>query len=247
MDSLYKEEINMVLYVGVCEDDLIHSNILVNHIKDILILKEINFEIYTFKSGEEMLSNYPNRLDILFLDIQMKNLTGMDTARKLREFDKKVEILFTTSVSDYVYEGYEVRAYRYLLKPINYETIDKHLSECIFNILEKEDNYLIINNKNNITKIMLDDIFYIETQGRELIIHKKESEYIVKMSMRKIERLLKGRKFFRCHNSFMINLNKVDSIDKSIVYICDNEIPVSKHRIQSLKKELTNLLGAIIC
>jgi DNA-binding LytR/AlgR family response regulator len=237
----------MNLNIGICEDDLIHIDILSKHIEETLKLKELSFEIYKFKSGEELLKNYPNKLDILFLDIQMKVLTGMDTARKLREFDKNVEIIFTTSVSDYVYEGYEVRAYRYLLKPLRYEVIEKHLIECISNILDKEKNYLVINNKNNLTKIMLEDVLYIETQGRELLIHKKDNLYMVKMSMRKIEKLLEGKKFFRCHNSFIVNLDKVECIDKNIVYINKVQIPVSKHRIQSLKKELTNLLGAIIC
>lgn len=237
----------MSLHIGVCEDDLIHISILTNHIEKVVKSKEMHFEIYEFKSGEDLLKNYPNHLDILFLDIQMEVLTGMDTARKLREFDKSVEILFTTSVSEYVYEGYEVRAYRYLLKPLKYEVIEKHLNECISNILDKAKNYLIINNKNNLTKIMLEDVLYMETEGREIIIHKENESYRFKMSMRKLEKLLQGKKFFRCHNSFIVNLDKIESIDKNIVYINKVQIPVSKHRIQSLKKELTNLLGAIIC
>lgn len=237
----------MGLHIGICEDDLIHIKILKNHIKEVIKSKNLPFEIYEFKSGEELIKNYPKYLDILFLDIQMEGLTGMDTARRIREFDNNVEILFTTSLNEYVYEGYEVRAYRYLLKPITYEIIERHLNECILNILEKSKNFLIINNKNKLIKIMLDDVLYMETEGRELVIHKINDAYKVKMSMRKLEKLLQGKKFFRCHNSFMVNLDKIECIDKNIVYINKAQIPVSKHRIQSLKKELTNILGAIIC
>lgn len=208
----------MGLHSGICEDDLIHIKILKNHIKEVIKSKNLPFEIYEFKSGEELIKNYPKYLDILFLDIQMEGLTGMDTARRIREFDNNVEILFTTS-----------------------------LNECILNILEKSKNFLIINNKNKLIKIMLEDVLYMETEGRELVIHKINDAYKVKMSMRKLEKLLQGKKFFRCHNSFMVNLDKIECIDKNIVYINKAQIPVSKHRIQSLKKELTNILGAIIC
>jgi len=177
----------------------------------------------------------------------MDKLTGMDTAKKIRDFDKRVEILFTTSISDYVHEGYEVRAYRYLMKPLTYEVVQKHLKECISNIIEKETNFLIINNKNNLMKINLDSVLYIETKKKDLTIYEKDKSYRVKMSMRKIEKLLNGKKFFRCHNSFLVNLKMVESLDKNIVYINETPISVSKHRVQGLKKELTSLLGAIVC
>ncbi|HSQ87259.1 LytTR family DNA-binding domain-containing protein [Romboutsia sp.] len=237
----------MILHIGICEDNLIHRTILINHIEEVLKLEKVSFKLYEFKSGEELLEKYTRSLDILFLDIHMEKLTGMDTARKIREFDKRVEILFTTSISDYVHEGYEVRAYRYLIKPIIYEVVQKHLKECIFNIIEKETNFLIINGKSNLIKINLDSVLYIETKERDLIIHEIDKSYKVKMSMRKIEKLLEGKHFFRCHNSFLVNLKMIESLDKNIVYINKASIPVSKYRVKGLKKELTSLLGAIVC
>ncbi len=242
-----KGGIIMVLHIGICEDNLLHRTILINYIEEFLKLEELSFKVYEFKSGEELLERYPSNLDILLLDIHMDKLTGMDAAKKIREFDKRVEILFTTSISDYVHEGYEVRAYRYLIKPLTYEVVQKHLKECISNIIEKEANFLVINNKKNLMKINLDSVLYIETDKKNLIIHKTDKSYMIKMSMRNIEKLLNRKNFFRCHSSFLVNLKMVESLDKNIVYIKEAPIPVSKHRAQQLKKELTSLLGAIVC
>ena len=237
-----------MIEIVLCEDQIQHQKTIEKFLKEILGENNIEYNLRIYKSGEELLKDYPKNVDIFILDIQMEKINGMDVARKIREIDKnKPEIIFTTSLVEYIQEGYEVRAYRYLLKPLTYEIIERHLNECILNILEKSKNFLIINNKNKLIKIMLDDVLYMETEGRELVIHKINDAYKVKMSMRKLEKLLQGKKFFRCHNSFMVNLDKIECIDKNIVYINKAQIPVSKHRIQSLKKELTNILGAIIC
>ena len=97
-----------------------------------------NYEVLEFVSGEDLLSNYPNNIDLLFLDIQMNGLNGMDVARRIREFDNNVEIIFTTSVLDYVCEGYEVNAYRYMLKPIEYNIFKNNMGKCIENIIKKK-------------------------------------------------------------------------------------------------------------
>ena len=107
------------IFIGVCEDNSLHINLVKGYIDD--FFNEFhNYEVLEFVSGEDLLSNYPNNIDLLFLDIQMNGLNGMDVARRIREFDNNVEIIFTTSVLDYVCEGYEVNAYRYMLKPIEY-------------------------------------------------------------------------------------------------------------------------------
>ena len=89
--------------LGLCEDNCLHRNFLKRYIEDFFIEFK-NYEVLEFVSGEDLLSNYPNNLDLLFLDIQMSDLNGMDAARKIREFDSNVEIIFTTAVLDYVCE-----------------------------------------------------------------------------------------------------------------------------------------------
>ncbi|MFI3211145.1 MAG: LytTR family DNA-binding domain-containing protein [Peptostreptococcaceae bacterium] len=235
------------IIIGICEDNIIHKNLLNTYIISFFSILNSNYKVLEFSSGEELLSNYPNNLDLLFLDIQMSDLNGMDTARKIREFDNNVEIIFTTSLLDYVCEGYEVNAYRYMLKPIEYSIFEANIKKCIETIEKKRDDYLTINDKSKLIKVKLDDILYIETSSkRELIIHTIDRHETIKISMRKIEKLL-NQNFFRCHNSFIVNLEKVSRIDLLDIYINNNIIPISKHRIKELKARLIDVLGNRVC
>ncbi|MEF9992526.1 MAG: LytTR family DNA-binding domain-containing protein [Romboutsia sp.] len=235
---------NNNIIIGICEDNSIHRNILNSYICKFFNI--LNYDILEFSSGEELLSKYPNDIDLLFLDIQMQDLNGMDTARKIREFDNNVEIIFATSVLDYVCEGYEVNAYRYMLKPIDYNVFENNMGKCIENIIKKKNDYLTIIDKSKLIKIKFDDILYIETSKRQLIIHTTSGCELIKMSMRKLEKLL-NKDFFRCHNSFIVNLEKVNKIEVSDIYINNATIPISKHRIKQLKAKLIEVLGYKVC
>ncbi|MFR8870202.1 LytR/AlgR family response regulator transcription factor [Paraclostridium sordellii] len=236
----------MNLSIVICEDDLNQMNLLVYYLNEIFKNKVLGYTILQFSSGEELLRNYPDRVDILFLDIQMAKLTGIETARKIREFDSTVEIVFTTALLDYIHEGYEVRAYRYLLKPLNYANLLKHTNSCIEDILDKNDTIVIKDRRKTIV-LLIDKILYIEVLKKELTIYTEEESYTVKMSMKSIENNLLKKAFFRCHKSFLINLRRVSSFKENAVIIRCNEIPVSRYRYKNFKIELANILGDILC
>ncbi len=91
--------------LGICEDNTLHRRLLFDYLSKCFNALSINYDIFEFSSRKELLNKYPNNIDLLFLDIQMSDLNGMDTARKIREFDNNVEIIFTTSLLDYACEG----------------------------------------------------------------------------------------------------------------------------------------------
>ncbi|WP_255650907.1 LytR/AlgR family response regulator transcription factor [Clostridioides sp. ZZV15-6383] len=207
----------------------------------------MDYNIHEFSSGKELLRNYPKNLDILIIDIQMEILNGMDTSRKIREFDENLEIIFMTSFPEFMQEGYEVKAYRYILKPINEKKITKNILPCIDEIMKKRNNYLTIKVKNYVDRIKIDSIIYIETDRPNIVIYTHDNTYTTKMSISKIEKILSEFGFFRCHNSYIINLKLVQSMNGNSVVINGKSIPVSKYRVKGLKLAITNILGDIIC
>ena len=238
----------MGLNIIICDDEFLHRLILKEFLIKILDESLLEYNLIEYSSGKDLISNYNknNKADLLFLDIQMNGLNGMDVARRIREFDNNVEIIFTTSVLDYVCEGYEVNAYRYMLKPIEYNIFKNNMGKCIENIIKKKNDFLTINDKSKLIKIKFDDILYIETSKRQLIIHTINGHEIIKMSIRKLEKLL-NKDFFRCHNSFIVNLEKINKIDVSDIYINNATIPISKHRRKQLKARLIEVLGDKLC
>lgn len=237
-----------MLNIVICEDEIEQQEILKDYLEQ--ILNEINrkYEILIFNSGEALFNNYPENIDIFLLDIQMDGLNGMEVARKIRQIDKKeVEIIFTTSLIEYIQEGYEVRAYRYLLKPIKLEDLKKHIILCIEELTKNKESYIAVNEKNNTCKVKISEITYIEIQKREMTIHTINEDYTINSSMSKLENELSKYNFYRCHKSFMVNIDFIKNI-KQYIAILDNkeEVPISRYRFKETKYRFLSYLGSAL-
>lgn len=236
-----------MINIGICDDELHYRSEIKGIIKEILSSYPIDYILYEFSSGEELLNDYPKGLDILIMDIQMKIINGMDTARKIRTFDQNLEIIFMTSFIEFMQDGYEVKAYRYILKPISERQILKNILPCINEVIKKRSNYLTINVKNYVDRVKIDSITYIETSRPNILIYTHDNIYTTKMSISKIENTLSEYGFFRCHNSYVINLKLVESMNGNTVVVSGKDIPISKYRVKDLKLAITNTLGDIVC
>lgn len=237
-----------MLKIAICEDEVKQQEILEQYIDKILTEITKDYEILTFTSGEELLENYPENVDIFLLDIKMDKLNGMEIAKKIREIDKKeVEIIFTTSLVKYIQDGYEVRAYRYLLKPIKFDDLKKHLTSCIKEINEKKENYIVIKGKNDVYKINISHITYVEIQNKDMTIHTIDKDYNIKMSIDKIEKELSRYNFFRCHKSFLVNISYIENI-KQYIAILENkdEVPISRYRFKETKVRFLSYIGSVL-
>lgn len=236
-----------MLNIVICDDDYLFRKEFIEHVKNILKEKTDKFKIIEFNCGEDLVENYSDNIDIFFLDIEMKDITGIDVAKKIRETNDKAEIIFTTGLIDYMQIGYEVRAYRYLLKPIQFEKLKEHINKCVDDIMRKRSKNLIIKNKGSIYNIAIEDIMFVEVINKDIMIHTKKQVYKLKTSMRQIEKELERYDFYRCHKGFLVNIKKIDSISKNMIVINDTEVPVSRYRIKDLRIRLVSILGDIIC
>lgn len=237
-----------MLKIAICEDEIEQQKILKQYLEQILNQISNKYEILFFNSGEALFKNYPQNIDIFLLDIQMDKLNGMEVAKKIRQIDKKeVEIIFTTSLIEYIQEGYEVRAYRYLLKPIKLENLKKHIISCVEEVNRNKSSYIVINEKNDAYKLKISDITYIEIQKREMTIHTINKDYIINSSMSKMENELSKYNFYRCHKSFMVNIDFIKNI-KQYVAILDNkeEVPISRYKFKDTKARFLSHLGSVL-
>lgn len=233
--------------VVICEDCENSRELIKKTLKKIQNDSKYTIRIIEFENGEELINNYPENIDIFMLDIEMGNLSGMDVAREIRKRDNNTQIIFTTGNPSYLQEGYEVRAYRYLIKPFSVDELKQHILACINDIKIKKSKNIVVQEKNNIYKIPIDEILYIEVYKKDITIHTQNNEYQVKMSITNIEKELIQYNFFRCHRSYLVNLKKVDSLKGNVIVIKNIEIPVSRYRINEFKCRLAKSLGEILC
>ena len=191
-----------------------------------------------YQSAKELLfenmDSYP--FDLLILDIDMAGMNGMELARKIREKDAKLPILFLTNRKEYVFEGYEVHALRYLLKPLDEEKLFPILDEL--RIAEQEEKaYVIVSVAGENRKIDQTDILSVEVNGHYLLIHTTKKVYEVKMSLVEMTELLAGSKkdgakdvFIATHRSFLVNLEHVERVMRTECLLSDgSSVPISRN------------------
>ena len=236
-----------MLKIAICEDEKKERELIKNYLINILNEINISYEILIFNSGEELFNNYPKDIDIFLLDILMDKLNGMDTARKIRTLDNKAEIIFITSLIEYALEGYEVRAYRYLIKPVKYQNLKENIINCIKEI-DIKNKYIIIKEQGNRIKLDISEITYIEVQKENITIHTLNQIYETKGTMNNLEKEINCSRFYRCHKSFLVNLEHIKSI-KQYTAILENseEVPVSRYRFKETKDKFFDLIEDKLC
>lgn len=233
--------------IVICENDKNDQEFVKAKVIEILDDLNIEYEIKVYNSGDDLLEGYDKYTDIILLDIQMDGLDGMETARKIREFDDNVEIIFITSFVEYALEGYEVNAYRYLLKPVKDENLMTSLINCL-NDRNFVKRSIVIKEGDTRIKISLKDIMYIEVQGNDITVHTLKDTYRTKGTMSNFETEINSNMFVRCHKSYLVNLEYIKSIKRyTSILVNDEEVPLSRNKYKEIKDRFFEMIEDKLC
>lgn len=233
--------------IVICENDKNDQEFVKAKVVEILDDLNIEYEIKVYNSGDDLLEGYDKYTDIILLDIQMDGLDGMETARKIREFDDNVEIIFITSFVEYALEGYEVNAYRYLLKPVKDENLRTSLINCL-NDRNFVKRSIVIKEGDTRIKISLKDIMYIEVQGNDITVHTLKDTYRTKGTMSNFETEINSNMFVRCHKSYLVNLEYIKSIKRyTSILVNDEEVPLSRNKYKEIKDRFFEMIEDKLC
>lgn len=208
----------------VIDDEPLAVRLLENHISKIAELKLVAtaanaLEAYRILQTQEV--------DLLFLDIQMPDLNGIEF---LRSLNKKPSVIFTTAYREFAIEGFELEAVDYLMKPITFERFFKSVDRVLRNVKkENEDDFLILKSEGFSRKLLLKDILYFESIGNDIkAVLQNELFMVSKMSVSELAVRLQQKGFLRIHRSFIINQHQVTAISNQEVLIDKTAIPVGR-------------------
>ena len=231
-----------MINIAICDDEPCMVNELEMRAKS--FFTETETDISKFYDGTSLLKSCADiDYDVIFLDIKMKAPDGMETARRLRDQRFDGCLIFVTILEDYVFDAFEVSAYDYLVKPVDN---DKFLRTM--NRLQKrlESSFLTIQKENESRLLALDEIVYCEVLNRKIYIHTVNDETVdyydkIEDLETKLKRL--SRSFFRCHRSFLINLDHLNGFGKDSAHMYGGaEVPVSRLRRKEFETAVINYM-----
>ena len=224
-----------MIRIAVCDDEEAVRTYLTKQIGDILAAEDLDGRVECFADGQPLMKLYESGakdFDLLLLDITMKTCDGMTAAKRIREFDRDVMIVFVTASAEYVFSGYEVRAFRYILKPELKNGFAGVFRECLRELTKSNEFHYSFQTGNQTVSLPVRDILYFESDRRKILVKLAGGrEYSFYEKLDKVEEALKKHDFVRCHQSFLINAKKIESLSPGEAALAGGvRLPVSKHR-----------------
>ncbi len=219
-----------MIHIAICDDEKHMSDHIRSMISDFFRKKNQEISLHMFSSGEELLS-YNGQIDILFLDIQMKGMDGMETARKLRADKFRGFLVFITVLKEMVFQSFEVQTYDYLVKPVDKKQFEKTMERLYASTQNASEDSLLVQKGYEGRIIPKDEIVFCEIIDRKIYLNLASGEVVDYYErIENLETKLDNR-FYRCHRSYLINLKHLKGYKNGTAYM-DNgkEIPVSRLR-----------------
>ncbi|NMI05725.1 response regulator transcription factor [Paenibacillus sp. SZ31] len=202
----------MIIKIAIVEDDINQARLLESHLTNYSAEKGLSFNIVHFSQAVALLENYESNFDIIFMDIQLPYMNGMDAARSIRLLDKKVILIFITNLTQYAIQGYEVEALDYMLKPVEYFDFALKMSRAMQRLNDNPKDEILIPSDKGMLKVSPKSIRYVETEGHHVIYHSVENSFRQYATISSIEKKMHGYDFFRCNNCYLVNLAYVQRV-----------------------------------
>jgi len=229
--------------VVICDDNRIEREKNVGIIKTLAQKYDIEVAIAQYSSGEQLLFEYDepnNYIDILFLDINMLKVNGIEAAKRLREYNCTGEIVFLTHSEQHMLQAFDVKALNYIIKSDNnFERFESVFLQAVEAAGEKEKEYIRITGVGEARNIAINSIKYFEIIRKIVIVHYNREEFEFISTLEKLEKLLFSKGFVRVHRSFLVSAAYVESYSYEQLKMTDGSlIPVGRKYYQGLKEKV---------
>ncbi len=232
-----------MINVAIVEDTLKDAETLKDYTRRAVEMVNETCEITVFNNAVAFLDGYRGNFDIVFMDIELPDINGMDAAKKLRLLDESVVLIFVTNMAQFAVGGYAVDAMDFMVKPVSYENVCIKISRAIKKIEGKREEKLVLPGKGGVTVIMIPQIRYVEIMNHRLTFFTTQGDVAAVGSLSKIEEKLLRFNFSRCNNYSLVNLNFVTKVEDYTVWLDKEMLTVSRARKRPFLKDLADFLG----
>lgn len=201
-------------------------------------------QISVFYNAVVFLEKYTAEYDIVYMDILMPMLNGMDASRMLREKDDRVMLIFVTSMQQFAIQGYEVGASDFIVKPVNYPEFKLKFTRVLERLPKKDSENILIKTETGFVRLAPTQIAYVEVRGHHCVYHTTLGEYRQYQTMKSVEAQLENQGFVKCNNFLLVNLAHVKKIEGMSVFVDGEELQISHPRRKEFSQRFAEFSGS---
>ena len=216
-----------MLQIAICDDVVEQTLVLQNYVREYCERRNVEYKLYIYTSGIEMLAD-AEKMDIVFLDIEMPNLDGIETGRQIREKNSVCRIIMATCMVERMKEAFFIEAFRFIIKPFDQKEVEEALDACMKKILGSRSILLYLN--RNIYEVHQSEIQYIITYDSACEYRVRDKMLRSETSLRELESQLDNRLFFRVHRKYIVYMAHIRSYKNGQIQMKDVKLPVSRRR-----------------
>lgn len=233
-----------MISVAIVEDDDAAAALLEGYLHTFEQNSGVRFSIKRFCEAVSFLSEYRSLYDIIFMDIEMPNLSGMEAALKLREFDKQAVLIFVTNMAQFAVKGYEADALDFMIKPLSYSDFSQKMQKALSVIDSNADVALVVARSDGFVRVSVKKISYIEVMGHKLLYHTDEETITATGSLTELEEKLRPYSFMRCNSCYLLNPKYIQSVQGHNVLMQNGDLlKISHPKRKKFMLELADWLG----
>lgn len=233
-------------HIALCDDEGTTRTALQGYIDRFQIQSGKPLVCSVFVSANELLRDYPKDLDLLLLDIRMGGIDGMAAAKQIRAFDSQVCLIFITTEHQYALEGYSVRAFGFLKKPVGYTQFRHELVSALNHIdsLRARDDCVLLKSAGQTERLPVSGILYCEVRNHSVEVRLQSESRSYHCQMKELEQMLSPYGFFRCHASYLVNSAYITRIEADSLLLDNGDrVPISQHRRKAFLAALSRYMG----
>lgn len=206
---------------------------------------ETRFHLTSFSNGLDFIDPYNAAYDIIFLDIEMPSMDGIEMAQRLRAVDTQVILIYMTRMAQYAALGYDVDAIGFLIKPLTYSGFALKLKKAIQILDQRKTVHVVVKEKQTKRVIASDDIYYLEATNHRVVLHTKHGEITSWGSLREYAEMLSDAHFANCSRDYLVNLKYVHTVQERDIEVGGDVIPMSRDKKKQFMSQLTQFYGGV--
>jgi DNA-binding LytR/AlgR family response regulator len=229
--------------IAIIEDNKEELSNLLKQIEKYQEEKNVIFDVKTFENAYYFIHDYKNDFHIVFMDIDLPGVNGMDTAKKLRELDHNVSLVFVTNLAQYAIKGYEVDALDFIIKPATMESITYVLDKAMKRLSASSSATFSLKTARGTISLSENEISYVEVFDHNLVYHTTKGEFTVRGKLSDLTDKLDPERFVMCNRSFIVNLRYVSNVTADYLSVGDTRITISKSHRKELMQRFSSFLG----